>query len=88
MLNQKILLKDYRKGPSKFNEGDVVTIQFELDGALKVLFTGSMVIADQLAKKYLYENESLRTAVEHAAEKGGITCPNWLEAQYALSPCM
>lgn len=33
-----------------------------------------------LARVYLYENPSLRTAVEHASEKGGISCPNWLEA--------
>lgn len=34
-----------------------------------------------LARMYLYENPSLRTAVEYASEKGGISCPNWLEAQ-------
>jgi len=33
-----------------------------------------------LARTYLYENAPLRTAVEYAAETGGITCPNWLEA--------
>jgi RNA-directed DNA polymerase len=36
--------------------------------------------AYNLARTYLYENSSLRTAVEHASEKGGISCPNWLEA--------
>jgi len=36
--------------------------------------------AYNLARVYLYENPSLRTAVEHASEKGGISCPNWLEA--------
>ncbi len=36
--------------------------------------------AYNLARAYLYKNPSLRTAVEHASEKGGISCPNWLEA--------
>jgi retron-type reverse transcriptase len=33
-----------------------------------------------LARTYLYENAPLRTAVEYAAEFGGVSCPNWLEA--------
>jgi RNA-directed DNA polymerase len=37
--------------------------------------------AYNLARTYLYDSPSLRTAVEHAAEKGGTSCPKWLEAQ-------
>jgi RNA-directed DNA polymerase len=32
------------------------------------------------ARKYLYENPAIRTAVEYATELKGIKCPNWLEA--------
>lgn len=37
--------------------------------------------AHNLARAYLYENPSLRIAVEHAAQTGGVSCPEWLEAQ-------
>jgi hypothetical protein len=51
ILNIEILLKKYRISKSKHNQGNYITLQFELEGKLYVAFTGSQVIIDQV-KKY------------------------------------
>ncbi len=51
ILNIEILLKKYRIAKSHHNQGDYITLQFELSGSLYVAFTGSQVIIDQV-KKY------------------------------------
>ena len=49
VLNQEILILDYKRGASKFKENSrYTTVQFELNGETRILFTGSEVIADQL----------------------------------------
>lgn len=49
VLNQEILILDFKRGVSKFKENArYTTVQFKLDGETRILFTGSEVIADQL----------------------------------------
>lgn len=50
VLNKEIVILGFKKGSSKFKDGDYITIQFELDGDHKILFTGSEVIRDQIEK--------------------------------------
>jgi hypothetical protein len=50
VLNKEILILGFKSGKSKFKEGGYTTVQFEMDGARRVLFTGSQVVADQLQK--------------------------------------
>ena len=63
ILGTEILLKNYRIAKSKRNSGDYITIQFELGGQLYVVFTGSLVIMDQV-KKYKENLPFLTTIVE------------------------
>ena len=56
VLNKEILILGFKTGQSKFKEGGYITVQFELDGARRVFFTGSQVIADLLQK---YEGKLL-----------------------------
>ena len=52
-LNREITILGYKVTHSKYNEnghGKCLTIQYELDGARYVMFTGSAVLIDQFAK--------------------------------------
>jgi len=53
VLNQQIIIKDYRITPSKFNHGECVSMQIEYKGRDRVIFTGSVALANQCRK---YEN--------------------------------
>lgn len=48
VLNREILVTDYRVSPSKFSPAGCVTIQFQIDGETRIVFTGSTVLASQL----------------------------------------
>ena len=53
VLNREIVITGFRVTPSKYNSngyGKCLTIQYELDGARYVLFTGSSVLTEQLEK--------------------------------------
>ncbi len=51
VLNQEILIRDFKRGQSKFKENTrYTTVQFEKEGEMHVLFTGSEVISDQLER--------------------------------------
>ena len=51
VLNQEILIRDFKRGQSKFKENTrYTTVQFEKEGETHVLFTGSEVISDQLER--------------------------------------
>lgn len=50
ILNVEILIKAYRVSKSKHYSGDYVTMQFEIDNALYVVFTSSRTIIEQLEK--------------------------------------
>lgn len=51
VLNQEVLILDFKRGQSKFKENArYTTVQFEMDGETHVLFTGSEVISDQLER--------------------------------------
>lgn len=53
VLNQEIRVIGYQIKRSKFGEkgpGKCLTVQFERDGARKVLFTGSQVLIEQFEK--------------------------------------
>ena len=47
VLNQEVLILDFKRGQSKFKENArYTTVQFEMGGETHVLFTGSEVISD------------------------------------------
>lgn len=51
VLNQEVLILDFKRGQSKFKENaQYTTVQFEMGGETHVLFTGSEVISDQLER--------------------------------------
>ncbi len=50
ILNVEILIKAYRISKSKHYSGDYVTMQFEIEGILCVVFTSSRTIIEQLEK--------------------------------------
>jgi len=51
VLNQEVLILDFKRGQSKFKENArYTTVQFEMGGETHVLFTGSEVISDQLER--------------------------------------
>jgi hypothetical protein len=53
ILNKEIEIKNFKLANSHFSKnqtGKYATIQFVCDGELKVLFTGSDVLIDQLGK--------------------------------------
>jgi len=57
VLNQEIKIIGYRISKSKYedsNSSRCLTVQFELNGEKRVLFTGSNVLIDQMEK---YEDE-------------------------------
>jgi len=50
ILNVEILIKNFRIAKSKHYSGDYITMQFEADGMLCVIFTSSRTIIEQLQK--------------------------------------
>ena len=51
ILNQEILVIDYKIKDSKQHKGkQYVTIQFEIDNIVYIVFTGSKVLSNQLEK--------------------------------------
>ena len=54
ILNKEIEVTGYNIKQSQYKEKDYLTLQFKIDGNLKILFTGSGVLINQLEK---YENE-------------------------------
>jgi len=47
VLNQQIIVKDFRITPSKYNNGECVSMQIEYKGRDRVIFTGSVALANQ-----------------------------------------
>ncbi|WP_096635845.1 hypothetical protein [Clostridium cochlearium] len=54
VLGKEIIVKKYKIGNSKFNDGKLLTLQFELEGKEYIIFTGSSVLIEQSEK---YKNE-------------------------------
>jgi|GEM_PF-2174744 len=53
VLNKAIKVNDFRVGKSKFTEignGKLLTIQIEVDGEERIIFTSSNILHDQLEK--------------------------------------
>ena len=50
ILNLEILITNFRLAPSKINNGNYLTIQFENGGETYIAFTGSGVLAGQLER--------------------------------------
>ena len=50
VLNEQIIVKDYRITPSKYNNGECVSMQIEFRGRDRVIFTGSTALANQCRK--------------------------------------
>ncbi len=63
IINREILVKDFKVRNSRFEKKDCekcLTLQFEMNGELHVLFTGSNVLIDQI-EKYRHEIPFLTT---------------------------
>jgi len=63
ILNKEILVTAYKVKKSKYeksNSGQCVTVQFKIDSTIKIFFTGSCVLLDQL-EKYGHEMPFLTT---------------------------
>jgi hypothetical protein len=63
IINREILITDYKICDSRFEKKDCtkcLTLQFEMEGAKHVLFTGSNVLIDQI-EKYRHEIPFLTT---------------------------
>ena len=50
LLNQEIIIREYRKLPSKFGTGEYALVQVEWKSKYYVFSTGSGVVLDQLDK--------------------------------------
>lgn len=51
ILNRQITVHAYKIEPSKFEgKGDCLYVQIEVDGNMHLLFTGSVVLAEQIKK--------------------------------------
>ena len=50
ILGKEIIIKGYKLGNSKYNEGQVLTLQFELENVEYITFTGSSVLTNQVEK--------------------------------------
>lgn len=50
VFNLEILITAYRIDKSKKNDGECLTVQFEIDGKKQVIFTGSEVLKNQLER--------------------------------------
>ncbi len=61
VLNKEVIIKDYKISKSKYEgKGNYITIQIEENGGLKIIFTGSEVLASQ-CEKYKEEMPFLTT---------------------------
>lgn len=85
VLNQEVLILDFKRGQKKkVREIEQNYLTMSPDAILGSLgaYHGWLKHCDchNFARKYLYENPAIRTAVEYATELKGIKCPNWLEA--------
>jgi hypothetical protein len=49
ILGKEIIVKKYKIGNSRFNDGKLLTLQFELDRKEYIIFTGSSVLIEQNA---------------------------------------
>ena len=50
ILSKEIIVKGYKIGDSKYNNGKLLTLQFELDDKEYIIFTGSSVLLKQVEK--------------------------------------
>lgn len=50
ILNRQITVHNYKIEDSKHNAGKCLNLQIELNGTKHVVFTGSVVLADQIIK--------------------------------------
>lgn len=51
VLNIPIVIRDFRISESKYDSPSCLTLQIEINGQFRVIFTGSVVLVD-LMKKY------------------------------------
>ncbi len=49
-LNIKLVVLSYSIKKSKFKKGDYLTLQVDIEGEKKVIFTGSIVLSSQVMK--------------------------------------
>lgn len=54
ILGKEIVIKGYKISNSRYNDGKLLTLQFELEGKEYIVFTGSSVLIEQIEK---YKNE-------------------------------
>lgn len=54
ILEKEIIIKGYKINNSKYNNGKLLTLQFELRNKEYIIFTGSSVLIEQIEK---YKNE-------------------------------
>ena len=64
ILNKPIVITGYRISPSKFDKPDYLCIQFEFEGKVYVVFTGSTVLMRQM-RKYQNQIPFETTIVQH-----------------------
>lgn len=50
ILGRDIIVENYKIGDSKYNDKQMLTIQFKLDGVDYIVFTGSRVLMNQCEK--------------------------------------
>lgn len=50
ILEKEIVIKGYKIADSKYNDGQVLTLQFELENKEYIVFTGSSVLINQTEK--------------------------------------
>ena len=50
ILEKEIVIKGYKVAVSKYNDGQVLTLQFDLEEKEYILFTGSSVLINQIEK--------------------------------------
>ena len=59
ILEKEIIIKGYKIANSKYNEGQVLTLQFDMGNKEYIIFTGSSVLIKQIEK---YKDEIPFTA--------------------------
>ncbi|MBK5239846.1 hypothetical protein [Clostridium sp.] len=50
ILGKEIVIKGYKVAVSKYNDGQVLTLQFDLEDKEYIIFTGSSVLVNQIEK--------------------------------------
>ena len=50
ILGKEIVIKGYKVGDSKYNDGKLLTLQFNLEEKEYIIFTGSSVLIKQIEK--------------------------------------